>query len=256
MSNTGRDAHIKYTSNKMIILASYDEGFKSALMSDTVSRRWDPKNRAWTVDIRERSKALDVVKSFFTVIEDDSPVTNDGLIQPEPRIPVSTKEPLQVRAGEVVIIWTDGACAGNPGPGGYAAIIASDGQARELAGGFRLTTNNRMEIMAAIVALEALPQRCRVTLYSDSRYLVDAMMKGWAKRWQSNGWKRNRKETALNGDLWDRLIELCEQHEIEFRWIEGHASSRENNRCDQLAETAARRGNLPVDEGYENEPGQ
>ena len=122
-----------------------------------------------------------------------------------------------------------------------------------MVGGFRLTTNNRMEIIAAIVALEALPCKCIVTMYSDSRYLVDAITKGWAKRWRSKGWKRNRKEKALNADLWQRLLGLCDIHEVEFKWVEGHASSHENLRCDQLAEGVARSENLPIDTGYEKE---
>ncbi|OFY46791.1 MAG: ribonuclease HI [Bacteroidetes bacterium RBG_13_44_24] len=155
--------------------------------------------------------------------------------------------------GELVKIWTDGACVVNPGPGGYAAIFQCGGQIRELAGGHRFTTNNRMEIMAAIVTLETLSHKCKVTIYSDSRYLVDTVMKGWAKRWQSNGWKRNRKEKALNADLWERLLKLCDRHEVEFEWVRGHASSPENARCDQMAEAAARKANLPVDNGFENE---
>ncbi len=253
MNTTRRDAHINYSGNQMTIIAPYDEGFKSDLMSRTVSRRWDPKNRAWTVDIRERSKALEVVKGFFTVIEDNVPTASDRLTQPEPQDPVSTERPLQVKAGEHVEMWTDGACVDNPGPGGYAAVFHHNGLVRELAGGYRLTTNNRMEIMAAIAALEALTHKCRVTLYSDSRYLADAVMKGWAKRWQSNGWKRNRKEKALNADLWERLLGLCDRHEVELSWVKGHASSPENARCDQMAEAAARKASLPVDSGFENE---
>jgi len=149
-----------------------------------------------------------------------------------------------------VTVYTDGACLGNPGPGGYGVVILSNDQRRELSGGFRRTTNNRMEIMAAIVALESLEQGSRVTLHSDSEYLVKAMSSGWARRWQRNGWMRNRREKALNPDLWERLLELCTHHDVEFRWIKGHAESAENARADQLAMQAARQAGQPDDVGY------
>ncbi len=149
-----------------------------------------------------------------------------------------------------VTIYTDGACIGNPGPGGYGAILLYQGERKELSGGYRRTTNNRMEIMAAIVGLEALREKCRVTLYSDSEYLVKAMSKGWARRWRANGWKRNKREKALNSDLWERLLQLCERHEVQFKWIKGHAETSENIRSDELAMQAAQQPNLPVDEGY------
>jgi ribonuclease HI len=149
-----------------------------------------------------------------------------------------------------VTIYTDGACLGNPGPGGYGAILFYQGHRKELSGGYRKTTNNRMEIMAAIVGLEALKEKCQATLYSDSEYLVKAMSRGWAQRWRANGWKRNKREQALNPDLWERLLRLCEHHEVQFRWVKGHAGSPENTRCDELAMQAAREPNLPRDDGY------
>jgi ribonuclease HI len=149
-----------------------------------------------------------------------------------------------------VIIYTDGACIGNPGPGGYGAILIYQGRRRELSGGFRRTTNNRMEIMAAIVALTALREKCRVTLYSDSEYLVKAMSRGWVKRWRANGWKRNRREKALNVDLWERLLRLYEYHDVQFAWVKGHGETQENIRCDELAMQAAQQPDLSVDEGY------
>jgi ribonuclease HI len=124
---------------------------------------------------------------------------------------------------------------------------------KELSGGFRLTTNNRMELMAAIVGLRSLKKKCTVTLYSDSQYVVDAIAKGWAKRWQSNGWKRNQKDKAINPDLWQQLLDLCGQHEVAFEWVRGHAGNSENERCDRLAVTAAQQQNLPEDSGYNNE---
>ena len=153
-----------------------------------------------------------------------------------------------------VTIHTDGACLGNPGPGGYGVVLRSEElseeRRKELAGGFRETTNNRMELTAAIIGLEALKEPCTVTLYSDSRYLVDAISKGWAKRWQANGWKRNKRDAAVNPDLWARLLKLLDQHDVEFRWVRGHAGNRENERCDKLASEAARQSHLPVDPGF------
>ena len=149
-----------------------------------------------------------------------------------------------------VIIYTDGACIGNPGPGGYGAVLLSEGNRKELSGGYAETTNNRMELMAAIVGLEALKQPCDVTLYSDSKYMVDAVEKGWAHKWRGNGWMRNRRERAINPDLWERLLALTEQHNVVFKWVRGHAGVKENERCDQLATTAAKQKELPPDRGY------
>jgi len=153
-----------------------------------------------------------------------------------------------------VDIYTDGACSGNPGPGGYGVVLLSKGRRRELSGGFRLTTNSRMEIMAAIAGLQALKKKCRVKIYSDSKYLVDSMRNGWAERWQANGWKRSKRERAKNPDLWQQLLDLCAQHEVEFVWVKAHASNRENERCDELAVSASQSSDLPLDTGYGNGP--
>lgn len=150
-----------------------------------------------------------------------------------------------------VTIYTDGACIGNPGPGGYAAILICGNKRKEIVGGYRLTTNNRMEILAAIVALEALKWSSHVVVHSDSRYLVDAIMKGWAQRWRDNGWKRTAKEEAVNADFWERLLILCEKHEVAFVWVRGHAGHPENERCDLLSVAAAHADELPADIGYE-----
>ena len=152
-----------------------------------------------------------------------------------------------------VIVYTDGSAIGNPGPGGYGVVMLAGGRRKELSGGFRLTTNNRMEILAAIVALEALNQPCRVTLHSDSRYVVDAMAKGWARKWRANGWMRNKRERALNPDLWERLLDLAAGHDVEFRWVRGHAGVRDNERADRLAVGAAQGKGLPPDAVYEAE---
>ena len=152
-----------------------------------------------------------------------------------------------------VIIYTDGACIKNPGPGGYGIVLLYGEHRKELSGGFRLTTNNRMEILAAIVGLKALKTRCNVTIYSDSRYLVDAIMLGWAERWRANNWRRTKTEMAINPDLWRQLLELCSQHQVKFVWVQGHAGNPENERCDRLATQAAQQANLPPDEQYEAE---
>ncbi len=149
-----------------------------------------------------------------------------------------------------VTLFTDGACLGNPGPGGYGVVLLYGEHRKELSGGYRLTTNNRMEILAAIKGLEALKVSCAVTLYSDSQYLVNAINKGWAKRWRANGWKRNSREKALNPDLWERLLNLCSLHEVTFVWVRGHANNTENERCDVLSKEAAGRTNLEADRGY------
>lgn len=155
-----------------------------------------------------------------------------------------------------VEIYTDGGCEPNPGPGGYGVVLLhpKTNQRKEASGGFRKTTNNRMEIFAAITGLELLKQPCKVILYSDSQYLVNAIMEGWAAKWKKKDWWLGKTERAKNIDLWQRLLPLCEKHQVEFRWVKGHAGNRENERCDQLSMAALRQPNLPADEGYENRP--
>lgn len=150
-----------------------------------------------------------------------------------------------------VTIYTDGACDPNPGPGGYAAVLMFEGHRKEISGGFRKTTNNRMEIMAVIAALRALKSPCEVTVHSDSQYLVRTMELGWAKRWRARGWMRSRKESAVSPDLWQALLDLCATHTVRFEWVRGHAGNKENERCDVLATQAAKRKDLPPDQGFE-----
>ena len=150
-----------------------------------------------------------------------------------------------------IIIYTDGACTGNPGAGGYGAVLIDGAERKEISGGYKLTTNNRMEMMGAIAALKSLSTKSKVILHSDSKYIVDAIKQGWAKRWQANGWKRNKKEKAKNPDLWQELLDLCQKHEVDFIWVKGHAGIAENERCDCLAVAAAHQPNLLADEGYE-----
>jgi len=146
-----------------------------------------------------------------------------------------------------VQIYTDGACLGNPGPGGWAAILEYNGKTKELSGGEAATTNNRMELMAAIAGLEALTERCAVTLTTDSRYVADGMGKGWAVSWRRNGWKKADKADALNPDLWQRLLDAAARHDVRFVWVRGHAGHAMNERCDALAtgQAAALRGGEP-----------
>ena len=153
-----------------------------------------------------------------------------------------------------VEIYTDGGCINNPGPGGFGVILLYGNHRKELSGGYRHTTNNRMEILAAIKGLEALKKRCRVTVYSDSQYLVNAVEKGWARRWKSNGWRRTRKEKAVNPDLWEQLLHQCDRHEVRFQWVRGHAGTEENERADQMAKEAATGRIQAIDEFYENPP--
>ena len=134
-----------------------------------------------------------------------------------------------------VEIFTDGACSGNPGPGGWAAILRYKGVEKELSGGMAQTTNNRMELTAVIEGLSALKERCEVTLYSDSKYIIDAIHNGWVKKWKENGWMRNKKEKALNVDLWERLLPLLDHYKVSFVWVKGHSDHPENERCDRLA---------------------
>ena len=146
-----------------------------------------------------------------------------------------------------VTIYSDGACSGNPGPGGFGVILSYNGVKKELSGGYRRTTNNRMELMAAIAGLEALRESCSVTMVTDSRYVVDGIEKGWARRWKARGWMRNNKEPALNPDLWERLLAAVDRHSVKFTWVQGHAGHPENERCDSLAVAAAGTPGLPED---------
>ena len=142
---------------------------------------------------------------------------------------------------KTVEIWTDGACSGNPGPGGWAAILRYGRVEKVVSGGEPVTTNNRMELTAAIRALELLWEPCLVTLHSDSRYLVDAMVKGWARGWQARGWRRRGDEKAKNPELWEQLLALCSRHSVTWDWVKGHADTEENRRCDALAVAESRK---------------
>ena len=149
-----------------------------------------------------------------------------------------------------VVIYTDGSCLGNPGPGGIGAVMRYKGRIKEISEGYRRTTNNRMELLAAIKALELLNRPCPVLLYTDSRYLVDAVEKKWLAGWQRKGWKRGKDEPVKNRDLWERLLPLLGKHRVRFEWVRGHAGDPDNERCDELARTAASEQPTRIDEGY------
>ena len=136
---------------------------------------------------------------------------------------------------KTVTLYTDGACSGNPGPGGWGAILEYMGIEKEFSGGEVQTTNNRMELTAVIEGLKKLKEPCIVELYSDSKYVIDALEKGWAKSWQSRGWRKADKKPALNPDLWEQLLALTQVHTLHYHWVKGHADNPKNNRCDQLA---------------------
>ncbi len=142
---------------------------------------------------------------------------------------------------KTVTVYTDGACSGNPGPGGWGAILRYRDVTREMSGGDPETTNNRMELLGVISALQALKEPCIVELWSDSKYVVDALEKGWARAWRARGWRRADKKPALNADLWETLLALAEKHEIRCHWVKGHAENEFNNRCDALAVAARER---------------
>lgn len=149
-----------------------------------------------------------------------------------------------------VVIYTDGACKGNPGPGGWGAILEYGAHRKELCGGFAPTTNNRMELYAAIAALEALKEPCRVTLYSDSSYLVNAVSKRWLDRWSRCGWRKADRQPVANADFWQRLRLQLERHAVTAVWVRGHADNAGNARCDELASGSALRPDLPPDSGF------
>jgi ribonuclease HI len=152
-----------------------------------------------------------------------------------------------------IIIYTDGACLGNPGRGGYAAVLMSGEHRKEISQGFRLTTNNRMEIMAVVEALKTLksPQSYKVRIFSDSRLVVNAVNLGWISKWKKNNWRKSAKEAVINPDLWIQFDELISGLDIEFNWVEAHVGIKENERCDLLSKQAANAPELEIDEIYE-----
>ena len=148
-------------------------------------------------------------------------------------------------------IYTDGACTGNPGKGGYGAVLVYNGQEKRISAGYKMTTNNRMELMAAIEALDLLKESCVVDLYSDSKYLTDAINQKWIDSWVKNGWKKSDKKPVLNVDLWTRLLDLMQKHSVKFHWVKGHAGNTYNEICDTLAVAAYTQNANLIDSEYE-----
>lgn len=188
-----------------------------------------------------------VYKGFKTQKEAEAFMSQQAKEPPD----IDKEESNELQDGTIVI-YTDGGCTNNPGPGGYGVVIKNGKETQELSGGYRLTTNNRMELTACIVGLSTLEEPSSILLYSDSKYVVDGISKGWAKRWQSNGWMRNKTEPAVNPDLWEQLLALCDEHEVNFRWVKGHAGNEGNERCDALATKAVLGGQLLSDDVYES----
>lgn len=152
-----------------------------------------------------------------------------------------------------IVVYTDGSALNNPGSGGYGVVIQMNGNTiQELSGGYRFTTNNRMELLACIRGLDYFKKKQNITLFSDSKYVVDGITKGWARSWRRRGWKKSNGDPALNPDLWKKLLELTEFHSVNFRWVKGHAGNPGNERCDVLANAEAAKSGLPIDQGYQN----
>lgn len=189
-------------------------------------------------------------KGFYDLTDALDYLRERGIQVPEHNFAVPEKKSVDA---DRVLIYSDGSSIQNPGPGGYGVVLFYKGRRKELSAGFRRTTNNRMELLACIAALRALKQRSKVALFSDSKYVVDSIMNGWAQRWRLNGWKTESKKLVENADLWRQLLQELEKHEVDFIWIKGHGGKRENERCDELAQQAARGDNLGIDEGYETD---
>ena len=202
--------------------------------------------RAWLESVPHRSDTMDALNK----LPSGSYVSNGRSKSGD--TPRFTGHQDELDKGKAVI-YTDGGCLGNPGPGGYAAVVMTGDDREELSGGFRRTTNNRMEVLACIKGLESLPPGSDVVLISDSKYTVDAMTKGWAKKWRSKNWMRTPTESAKNPDLWERMLVVCEARKESFRGVKGHAGTEENERCDELAVAASKGDVLDEDEGYVEE---
>ncbi len=215
-----------------------------------IYRKWSGEDGA-EAQVKEFPNAR--YQGFFTIKEAQEWLKGFGIPVSVPEPPEAEEETQQELEKGKVIIYTDGGCINNPGPGGYGVVLLSGGKRKELSRGYRLTTNNRMELMAAIQGLKALKFPCSVMLFSDSTYLVDGIEKGWARRWREKGWMRSATQPAENADLWQQLLDLCDTHTVEFSWVRGHTGQPENERCDQLAKQAALdEKNLLQDKAYEN----
>ncbi len=172
------------------------------------------------------------------------------LLPPEATEPANDQNDQADSSAPTVVMYVDGSALGNPGPGGYGVVLRYKNHYKELSGGFCLTTNNRMELMACIVGLRALKHPSKVIVHSDSAYVVNGMREGWAQRWQARNWMRTATESARNADLWAELLQLCDLHQVEFVKVPGHSGIPDNERCHELAVAAAQQPDLPPDEGF------
>ena len=222
------------------------KGFPKALFKGFKTRTEAEEWYAKKGDMPSLSSKNKGAKRFKT-----KPVTQGKSASKAERSIMSESQTEDVSKIREIVIYTDGGCINNPGPGGYGVVCVSGNMRKEYSGGFRMTTNNRMELMACIVALQTLRSRYSATIYSDSKYVVDGINKGWAEKWKRNGWMRNKTEKAENVDLWSELLELCEKHTVTFKWVKGHAGNPENERCDKLAMKAMSKKGLPPDRNYE-----
>jgi len=222
------------------------KGFPNALYKGfktrTEAEEWYSKSR----DMPPSSSTNKGAKRFKT-----TPVVQVKSESKTVRSIISENQTEDLSKVRKIVIYTDGGCSNNPGPGGYGVVFVRGNTREEHSGGFRQTTNNRMELMACIVALQALRSRHSATIYSDSKYVVDSIEKGWVEKWKANDWMRTRTEKAKNVDLWSELLELCVKHKVEFKWVKGHAGNPENERCDNLAMRAMSKKGLPPDRNYE-----
>lgn len=173
-------------------------------------------------------------------------------IIPDPGMIVTDRIAIDQIEIDRILIYTDGGALGNPGPGGYGIVILNGEEKKEISGGFRLTTNNRMELTACIQALKSLKEPSNVKLFSDSKYVVNGISKGWAARWRKNNWMRTKTDPAINPDLWEQLLEQCEKHNVDLNWVKGHAGYLYNERCDKLVRAESSKQGLPPDVHYEN----
>ncbi len=222
-----------------------------------IYERWGGSQGA---EIQVRGFPGAVFKGFVTLAEARQAMESgtlprlmerSGRRSPRGRTGTADREMVDLTEGEATIrLYTDGGCHRNPGPGGWGVVLVAGEARREASGGFRLTTNNRMELYACIHGLAMLTEGTHLTLYSDSRYVINALALGWARRWRERGWRR-ADGPALNPDLWERLLSLFEKRQVELVWVKGHAGNTENERCDRLAGEALRLGDLPADEQYE-----
>jgi len=191
-----------------------------------------------------------IYKGFTDISEAEAFLSLQGRGAPLKKIKPDASYAQDVETQNRVAIYTDGSALRNPGPGGYGVVILNSCKHIELSGGYKLTTNNRMELMACIIGLAHFKKASVLRLFSDSKYVVNGIEKGWAENWRKNGWVKSNKQPALNPDLWAQLLDLCKKHDVRFVWVKGHAGNTNNERCDVLARREAGRVGLPVDEGY------